>query len=117
MESYYSYIWARTYHGENNTRLQFFLCFVTTQVSYVSDNLELINRNKEYLNYTNPYSNNTLSVEFDITVQIYLINQTCNIEASFQHVYGHQATRSRGKNVSRSNTECRSGSTSRGISR
>ena len=66
---------------------------------YVSDNLELIiNRNnKEHLNYTNPYPNNTLAAEFDITEQMYLTNQTYKINASFQHVYGHQNTRSRGE--------------------
>ena len=37
------------------------------KIIYVSDNLELINRNKEHLNYINPYPNNTLSAEFDIT--------------------------------------------------
>ena len=36
-------------------------------------------------------------VEFDVTEQIYLNNQTYNIKASFQHVYGHQDTRLRGK--------------------
>ena len=46
---------------------------------------------------TDPYPNDTLAAEFDITEQIYLTNQTYNIEASFQHVYGHQDTRSRGK--------------------
>ena len=29
------------------------------KIIYVSDNLELINRNKEHLNYTDPYPNNT----------------------------------------------------------
>ena len=38
-----------------------------------------------------------MAAEFDITEQIYLTNQTYNIKASFQHVYGHQDTRSRGK--------------------
>lgn len=67
------------------------------KIVYVSDNLELIKRNKEHLNYKNPYPNDTLSLEFDITEQIYLTNQTYQINASFQHVYGHQDTRSRGK--------------------
>ena len=67
------------------------------KIVYVSDNLELINRNKKYLNCTDPYPNNTLAAEFDITEQIYLTNQTYNIEASFQHVYGYQDTRSREK--------------------
>ena len=63
-------------------------CFGETNIKivYISDNLELINRNKEHLNYTDPYPNNTLAAEFDITEQIYLTNQTYNIEASFQHV-------------------------------
>ena len=67
------------------------------KIVYVSDNLELINRNKEHLNYTDPYPNDTLAAEFDITEQIYLTNQTYNIKPSFQHVYGHHDTRSRGK--------------------
>ena len=65
------------------------------KIVYVSDNLELINKNKEHLNYTGLYPNNTLAAEFDITEQIYLTNQTYNIEASFQHMYGHQNTRSK----------------------
>ena len=67
------------------------------KIIYISDNLELINRNKEHLDYTNLYPNNTLAAEFDITEQIYLTNQTYDIKASFQHVYGHQDTRSRGE--------------------
>ena len=67
------------------------------KIVYVSDNLELIKRNREHLKYNNPYPNDTLSSEFDITEQIYLTNQTYQIEASFQHVYGHQDTRSRGE--------------------
>ena len=59
------------------------------KIIYVSDNLELINRNKEHLNYKDPYPNDTLAAEFDITEQIYLTNQTYNINSSFQHVYGH----------------------------
>ena len=66
------------------------------KIIYVSNNLKLINRNKEHLNYTDPYQNNTLATEFDIIKQIYLTNQTYKIEGSFQHVYGHQDTKSRG---------------------
>ena len=60
------------------------------KIIYVSDNLELITRNKEHLNYTDTYPNNTLSAEFDITEQTYLTNKTYKIKVSFQHVYGHQ---------------------------
>ena len=38
-----------------------------------------------------------MSAEFDTREQMYLTNQTYKINASFQHVYGHQDTRSRGK--------------------
>ena len=41
------------------------------KIVYVSDNLELINRDKEHLNYTNPYPNDTLAAEFDITKHIF----------------------------------------------
>ena len=41
-----------------------------TKIVYVSDNLELINRNIEHLNYTDPYPNDTLVAEFDITEHI-----------------------------------------------
>ena len=67
------------------------------KIVYISDNLELIRRSKEHSNYTSPYPNNTLSAEYDITEQIYLMNKTYMINATFQHVYGHQDTRSRGK--------------------
>ena len=61
------------------------------KIVYVSDNLELIRRSKEHSNYTSPYPNNTLSAEYDITKQIYIMNKTYMINATFQHVYGHQA--------------------------
>ena len=40
------------------------------KIVYVSDNLELIIRNKEHLDYKYPYPTDTLSAEFDITEQI-----------------------------------------------
>ena len=67
------------------------------KIVYVSDNLHLINTSKEHKNYKNPYPNNTLSSEFDITEQIYQTNKSYKIDASFHHVYGHQDTKSRGE--------------------
>ena len=67
------------------------------KIIYVSNNLEIINRNKEHLNYTGPYPNNTLTAEFDITEHIYLTNQPYKIKVSFQHAYGHQDTKSIGE--------------------
>ena len=44
--------------------------YTNIKIIYVFDNLELINRNKEHLNYTNLCPNNTLATEFNITEQI-----------------------------------------------
>ena len=38
-----------------------------------------------------------MSAEFNITDQIYQTKKTYKIEASFQHLYGHQYTKSRRK--------------------
>ena len=66
------------------------------KIKYVSDNLELINRSKEYLNHKHQ-NQKTLSAKYYITEQIYLTNKTYKIDAPFQHVYGYQDTDSRGK--------------------
>ena len=47
--------------------------------------------------YVISYPNNTLAAQFDITEQIYLMNQIYNTKVSFQHVYGYHDTRSRGE--------------------
>ena len=67
------------------------------KIKYVSDNLELINRSKEHLNYNNLYPNTTLPAEYDISEQIYMTNKAYKIDTSFQHVYGHQDTKLRGE--------------------
>ena len=65
-----------------------------TKIKFVMDNLELVNRSNKHLNYKHPYPNNTLKSKYDITEQIYLTNTTYHIEATFQHVYGHQDSKS-----------------------
>ena len=67
---------------------------INIKIKYVTENLELVNRSKEHLNYNHPYPNNTLSAEYGIKEQIYLINKTNKIDASFQHVDCHQDTKS-----------------------
>ena len=59
-------------------------------MKFLTDNLELVKRSQAHLEYTLPYSNNTLSSEYDVTEQIFLSHQTYGINASFHHVYGHQ---------------------------
>ena len=46
---------------------------IDIKIKYVSNDLELISRSKEHLNYSNPYPNITLSAEYDITKQICLM--------------------------------------------
>ena len=40
--------------------------------------------------YYDPYPNVTLDPEFDLTEEIYKTHKQYNINASFQHVKGHQ---------------------------
>ena len=67
------------------------------KIKYVPDNLKFVNISKKHLNYNNLYTNTTLSAEYGIIEQIYLTNKTYKIDVSFQHVYGHQDTKSRGE--------------------
>ena len=49
---------------------------IDIKIKFVTDNLELVNRSKEHLNYKHPYPNNTVQSEYNITEQIYLTNTT-----------------------------------------
>ena len=62
----------------------------SVDITFVSDNLELINRSRNHLEYTNPYPNTTLTSDYDLTEQIYLTHKAYNINATFEHVKGHQ---------------------------
>ena len=66
--------------------------FPTIKVHYCADNLELIKRQQAHAHYTLPYSNTTLGAEFDLTEQIFLTQQQYKIQATFEHVKGHQDT-------------------------
>ena len=59
-------------------------------IIYVSDNLELIRKENNHKNYNNPYANATLSPEFDVTEQIYLINKANKIRPYYSWIKGHQ---------------------------
>ena len=60
------------------------------KVQYTSDNLELIRRELKHTNYRDSYPNTTLTAEYDVTEQIYLTNQSNQIEATYSWVRGHQ---------------------------
>ena len=56
----------------------------------MADNDGLIKQEIAHLSYGDPYPNITLDPEFDLTEEIYKTHQKYNINASFQHVKGHQ---------------------------
>jgi hypothetical protein len=60
------------------------------KIVFISDNLELIKRLKAHKHYTEPYPNETLKSEFDVTEQIYRTTESYGIIASYKWVKGHQ---------------------------
>jgi hypothetical protein len=56
----------------------------------ISDNAELIRQCQAHKHYRDPFPNETLRSEFDMTEQIYKTQKEFNINASFQWVKGHQ---------------------------
>jgi hypothetical protein len=56
----------------------------------ISDNAELIRRCKAHLHYKEPFPNETLRSEYDVTEQIYRTQAAYNIKATFYWVKGHQ---------------------------
>ena len=64
--------------------------FTNIRVSFAADNLSLIRRHTDHLDYNRCYPNLTLAPEFDLTEQTYQTHLKYHIEASFVHVKGHQ---------------------------
>ena len=60
------------------------------RVKFIADNQSLITRETQYQGYEDPYPNFTLKAEFDLTEQIYETINEADIQASFQHIKGHQ---------------------------
>ena len=50
----------------------------------------MIKRGKEHNAYNESYPNTTLCAKYDVTKQIYLINQANQIQPSYSWVKGHQ---------------------------
>ena len=60
------------------------------KVTCISDNAELIRRCKAHKHYNEPYPNETLTSEFDVSEQIYITQKDNSIRAHFRWVKGHQ---------------------------
>ena len=56
----------------------------------IADNAELIRRCNAHKHYKEPYPNETLRSEFDVTEQIYMTQTEHNIKSTFKWVKGHQ---------------------------
>jgi hypothetical protein len=56
----------------------------------ISDNAELIRRCRAHLHYKEPFPNETIKSEYDVTEQIYRTQAAHNIKATFYWVKGHQ---------------------------
>ena len=72
-----------------------FLNIPEIKITCISDNAELIRRCKAHKHYHEPYPNETLTSEFDISEQIYITQQENNIRARFKWVKGHQDNNTR----------------------
>ena len=51
----------------------------SVDITFVSENLELIKRSINHLDYTNPYPNTSLTSEYDLTEQICLMKTFCQV--------------------------------------
>ena len=60
------------------------------KIIFISDNSELIRRLKVHKHYDDPYPNETLKSEFDVTEQIYKTTSIYGIDATYSWVRGHQ---------------------------
>ena len=60
------------------------------RIRFIADNQSLITRECQHQDYKDPYPNYTLKAEFDLTEQIYQSINDADLQATFQHVKGHQ---------------------------
>jgi hypothetical protein len=70
-----------------------YLKMTSLNVVCIADNAELIRRCNAHKQYNEPYPNETLQSEFDVTEQIYKTQTEYNINATFKWVKGHQDKR------------------------
>ena len=59
-------------------------------VRFMTDNQSLITRETQHQGYSEPYLNSTLKAEFDLIEQNFLTINEADIQATFQHIKGHQ---------------------------
>jgi hypothetical protein len=70
--------------------IKHYLKIETMKILFISDNSELIRRLKVHKHYDEPFPNETLKSEFDVTEQIYRTTTTYGIQSICKWVRGHQ---------------------------
>jgi ABC-type antimicrobial peptide transport system ATPase subunit len=60
------------------------------KIIFISDNSELIRRLNVHKFYDEPYPNETLKSEFDVSEQIYRTTKTYGIHSTYKWMCGHQ---------------------------
>jgi hypothetical protein len=70
--------------------IKHYLEIETMKIVFISDNSELIRRLKVHKQYDEPYPNETLKSEFDVTEQIYRTTTTYGIHSTYKWVRRHQ---------------------------
>jgi hypothetical protein len=70
--------------------IKHYLEIETMKILFISDNSQLIRRLKVHKYYNEPFPNETLNSEFDVTEQIYRTTTTYGIQSIYKWVRGHQ---------------------------
>jgi prenyltransferase beta subunit len=70
--------------------IKHYLKIETMKILFISDNSELIRRLKVHKQYDEPFPNETLKSEFDVTEQIYRTTTTYGKQSIYKWVRGHQ---------------------------
>jgi hypothetical protein len=70
--------------------IKHYLKIEAMKIVFISDNSELIRRLKVHKHYDEPYPNETLKSEFDVTEQIYRTTKTYRIHSAYKRVKWHQ---------------------------
>ena len=61
----------------------------TLQAKYFTDNQALITRMNHHQQFVEPFVNTHLIPDYDLTEEIYMLQQRHNIKVTFSHVKGH----------------------------
>jgi hypothetical protein len=70
--------------------IKHYLKILAMKIVFISDYSELIRRLKVHKHYDEPFPNETIKSEFDVTEQIYRTTTPYGIQSTYKWVRGHQ---------------------------